>query len=348
MMAGMLLPPCQPYLQDGRPGEITLVWRDAKPTPAHLEVYDLGGRRVFVAEVPAAPQAEQRITGLEPGGWYRYTLTRSGQPAVGGRFVDNRGPAGTHLRFAVMGDMGDGSPSQHAIARLMAAWQPEFVLTVGDNVYPNGAPDEWGPKFFDVYGPMLANAPIYPTLGNHDVRTDNGAPYLSAFVLPPQPGGERYYAFDEGPARFWALDSNQPLTPGSPQYRWLERDAAASSARFKVAFFHHPPYSSGLHGQEAKGREWLPPLFSKLGFTAVFTGHDHHYERSLPVGGVTYFVTGGGGAMLYGTQEKPFSAYKAMRHEFLEVTISGDTMGVVSVGEDGRVIDAVPLTPPPR
>jgi hypothetical protein len=89
-------------------------------------------------------------------------------------------------------------------------------------------------------------------------------------------------------------------------------------------------------------------VFSRLGFTAVFTGHDHHYERSIPIGGVTYFVTGGGGAMLYGTQDKPFTARKAIRHEFLAVSISGDDLGVQSIGEDGQVLDAVRLTPPLR
>ncbi|MDB5101275.1 MAG: metallophosphoesterase [Cyanobacteria bacterium RYN_339] len=347
-MIDSLPPPCQPYLQDGRPGEVTLVWRDAKPAPAHLVVRDLTGSPVVVVEVPAARQAQQRITGLTPGAWYGYQLERPGQAPFQGRFVANRGPQATHLRFTVMGDMGDGSPAQHAIAGHMAAWKPEFVLTVGDNVYPDASAADFGPKFFDVYGPMIANAPIYPTLGNHDMRTDAGAPYLAAFVLPQDPAGERYYAFDEGPARFWALDSNQSLAPGSPQYKWLEADASASRAKWKIAFFHHPPYSSGLHGQEAKNRAWLPPLFSRLGFTAVFTGHDHHYERSLPIGGVTYFVTGGGGAMLYGTQDKPFTDRKAIRHEFLAVSIFEDRMGVLSIDEDGKPLDAAVLTPPLR
>lgn len=337
------LPPSAPYLQDGRPGRVTIVWRPTSPAPAHVTVQDLWGHVAFSRDVAPAAQPEVVVTGLEPGAHYRYMVEQRNSPPFRGAFVANHGPASTHLRFAVIGDMGDGSPSQYAVARQMTAWAPEIVLTVGDNVYPAGSGPDWGTKFFAPYGALMSTAIFYPTLGNHDVRTANGAPELAAMVTPREPSGGRYYAFDDGPARFWALDSNQSLAPGSPQYTWLERDAAASGARWKIAFFHHPPYSSGLHGQEAANRRWLPALFSRLGFQVVFNGHDHHYERSTQIGGVTYIVTGGGGAMLYGTTQKPFTAFKAVRHEFVGVSIYDDWMGIMAIDENGHALDAATI-----
>jgi hypothetical protein len=340
------LPPCGPYLQDAYLGSVTIVWRPGLPVRSTLVVRDDLGKQVFMGEAPPTAQPQIEVKGLTPGQYYNYELSAPGNPLQKGHFIASRAANASHLRFAVVGDMGDGSPAQFAIAKQMINWKPELLLTVGDNVYPDGSAADFGPKFFDPYGPLLANAPCFPALGNHDIHTDNGAPYLQAFVLPQAPSGGRYYAFDDGPVRFWALDSNQSLAPGSAQYEWLAADAAASPARWKVAFFHHPPFSSGLHGQEAKNRGWLPALFSRLGFSLVMNGHDHHYERSKPINGVTYIVTGGGGAFLYGTTEQPFTAYKAVRHEFLAVSIYRDRMGIEAIDEDGKTLDAATIERP--
>jgi hypothetical protein len=338
-----VLPPCSAYLQDAYPGAVTLVWRPVTPVAATVVVRDDMGHPVFNASVPASSQPQVEVKGLTPGQYYDYTITAPGIAAQSGHFVASRAANASHLRFAVVGDMGDGSSAQFAIAKQLINWKPELLLTVGDNVYPDGSAADFGPKFFAPYGPLLANAPCFPVLGNHDIHTENGAPYLQAFVLPKAPAGGRYYAFDDGPVRFWALDSNQSLAPGSAQYEWLAADSAQSPARWKVAFFHHPPFSSGLHGQEAKNRRWLPSLFASRGFSLVINGHDHHYERSKPIDGVTYIVTGGGGAFLYGTTEQPFTAYKAVRHEFLAVSLYRDRMGIQAIDENGKVLDATTL-----
>lgn len=335
--------PCAPYLQNGKPGEITIVWREAQPVATRVRVLDERGHTAYDEVVDVAPQQQATVTGLKPGGRYEYSVQAPDRLAQGGRFTVNRAGDADHLRFAVIGDMGDGSTHQYNVAKRMQEWSPEIVVTVGDNVYPNAAPEEFGPNFFTPYEALLANTCFYPTLGNHDVRTANGAPYLSVFRLPQEPSKGRYYAFDDGPARFWCLDSNESLAPGSAQYEWLAADAAASHATWKFAAFHHPPYSSGLHGQEARNRRWLPALFSKLGFQLVFTGHDHHYERSKPIGGVTYVVTGGGGAMLYGTTEQPFTAAKSTRHEFVAVSVYKHRLGITTIGEQGQRIDAASL-----
>lgn len=340
------LPATPPYLQNGRPGEVTLVWRSAHPQAARVRVWDMWGRVAFDLTRAPEPQPEVRVPGLVPGMPYRYEVEEAGRALGTGRFTAPRGSESRHLRFAAFGDMGSGAPVQLAVAERMAAWKPEFVIATGDIVYPSGGAADYGPKFFQPYRALLAESVFYPSLGNHDVKTGNGAPYLAAFALPERPGGERYYAFDAGPARFWVLDSTQSMALDSPQIQWLQADAAQSRAKWKFAVFHHPPYSSGIHGSSRLSNH-LAPLFSKLGFAVVFTGHDHDYERTQPQGGVTYLVTGGGGAMIYGVTPKPFSAIAAPLYHFIGLTIYENTLAAMVYTADGKLLDAWSIQAPP-
>ena len=112
--------------------------------------------------------------------------------------------------------------------------------------------------------------PFYASLGNHDDPTQR-------FYKPFNMNGERFYTFKKGDARFFALDSNYM---DQPQLKWLEEQLSRSNDRWKIAFFHHPLYSSGArHGSEVDLRTRLEPLFIKYGVDVVFAGHEHFYER---------------------------------------------------------------------
>ncbi len=339
LAAGEALPLSPPYLQNGQVGATTLVWRHAPAAPATVTWWGVDGGAKRQAQRPAAFQHEAVLDGLTPGARYRWQV-RQGTASWEGTFLANRGPASDHVRFAVVGDLGSGNQAEYDVVRGVQAWEPEFVVAPGDIVYNSGAYEDYGPRFFVPYAPLLGSVPFYPALGNHDVRTADGAPYLEAFALPKEPGGERWYTFSHGPAQLWCLDSTRPLGPGSPQYEWLARDGAASEARWKIAFFHHPPFSSGLHGSSGPIQRDLVPLFARLGFDLVLTGHDHHYERIRPQGGVTYVVTGGGGGMLYRAGGAPWTAAVRTEHHFVGVTIAGDTLALRAIGERGRVLDA--------
>jgi hypothetical protein len=336
------LPPAAPYLQNGQVGTTTLVWRHAPAADATVEWWspDGGPRRRLRA--PAAYHREVPLTGLRPGERYAWRV-RQGDRTWEGAFLANRGPEADRLRFAAVGDLGSGADAEGAIARGIEAWGPELVVAPGDIVYPNGAYADYGPHFFGPYGSLLAKAPLYPALGNHDVRTADGAPYLAAFSLPAEPGGERWYTFRHGPAQFFALDSTRSLRPGSPQYEWLARDGAASTARWKIAFLHHPAFSSGLHGPHGPIRRDLVPLLARLGFDLAITGHDHHYERFRPQGGVTWVLTGGGGGLLYRAHGGPETVAVANGHHFMGFQIAGDTLALRAIGQDGRVFDAAAI-----
>ena len=192
------------------------------------------------------------------------------------------------------------------VAALIQSWQPDFIITTGDNNYPSGAAntiDANVGKYFHNYiypysGAYGAGADLnrfFPTLGNHDWYTEGAQPYLDYFSLP---GNERYYDFVQGPIHFFALDSDEHepdgVSAGSAQAAWLGQGLATSTSPWNIVYMHHPPYSSGDHGSI----DWMQWPFTAWGADAVLAGHDHLYERLL-VDGIPYFTNGTGGAGLY-------------------------------------------------
>jgi tartrate-resistant acid phosphatase type 5 len=210
------------------------------------------------------------------------------------------------LRFAVIGDFGEGNQAEADVAGLVHSWNPDIVITVGDNNYPNGKADtidaHIGQYYHDfifpytgTYGAGATENRFFPTLGNHDWYTTGAKPYLDYFSLP---GNERYYDFVRGPVHFFALDSdaNEPdgVNKTSVQATWLQQGLAVSTSPWNIVYFHQPPYSSGMHGSTT----WMRWPFAAWGAQAILTGHDHTYER-LSVDGLPYFVDGVGGNEIY-------------------------------------------------
>jgi hypothetical protein len=126
---------------------------------------------------------------------------------------------------------------------------------------------------------------FWPCLGNHDVRTSTGGPWRDAFWTPANNASqsENYYSFDYGNAHVVVLNSNASTSPGSAQYKFLDEDLAASTARWKFVAFHHTIYSSGRHTSDKLRQKNLAPLFDKHAVDVVFMGHDHDYERTKPL-----------------------------------------------------------------
>lgn len=252
------------------------------------------------------------------------------------------------ITFAVIGDSGTGKEGQFAVARQMHATRAktpfELVLMLGDNIYSNGAAKHFPKKFELPYEALLNNGvKFYAALGNHDVRRGRAAQLqYDKFNM----GGQAYYSFTkgEGLIEFFALDSTRM---DAAQIAWLETKLQASTARWKVAFFHHPLYSSGKrHGSEMKLRATLEPLFTRFGVQVVFSGHDHFYERLQPQQGIQYFVEGASGQLRKNGRKKKSlltAASNDVTHSFLLVQVTTAEMLIEAIGEDGTVIDRLPL-----
>ena len=205
-------------------------------------------------------------------------------------------------RFAAIGDYGFAGSAERDVANLVKSWDPDCIITLGDNNYDLGDSTtidqnigqyyhEYIHNYWGRYGPRTSTDRFFPSLGNHDYYTRNGEAYRDYFTLP---GNGRYYDFVRGDVHFFALDSDPAEPDGisapSKQAQWLRTQLAASRARWKVVYLHHAPYSSGLHGSDTK-LQWP---FREWGASVVLAGHDHHYERLL-VDGLPYFVNGLGG-----------------------------------------------------
>ena len=193
------------------------------------------------------------------------------------------------LKFAVIGDSGSGSGRAYQLAAQFAAahklFPYTFVLMLGDNIYGGEKPRDFERKFELPYKAVLdAGVPFYAALGNHD------EPAVQIHYKPFNMDGRRYYSFRKGDAEFFALDSTYMSTE---QVRWVEKALSESDAPWKIAYMHHPTYSSGKrHGSDVDLRTFIEPLFVKYGVSVVLAGHEHFYERLKPQHGIAYFTSG--------------------------------------------------------
>lgn len=254
------------------------------------------------------------------------------------------------VRFAVMGDTGTASAAQMAVGKQMAAFHSkfpfEFVIMVGDNLYGGSyTPADYKSKFEAPYAELIdAKVKFYAALGNHDNSTERM--YKSWNM-----GGERYYTVRASQGglgklvspgvRFFALDTTYL---DKPQLEWLESELQKSTSEWKIAFFHHPLYSSGkFHGSSLDLRAVLEPLFIKHGVSVVFSGHDHFYERIKPQHGISYFVSGAGGSLRKGNINRNSGLSDAgfdTDYSFMLVEIAGTDMYFQAISRTGATVDS--------
>jgi tartrate-resistant acid phosphatase type 5 len=266
----------------------------------------------------------------------------------------NSAPANpaARVRYVVMGDYGWAGPAEQRVAEMVNALEPDYVLTTGDNNYPSGSAatidQNIGQYFADFIFPYQGSFRsrstsnrFFPVLGNHDWDTDGASPYLKYFTLP---ANERYYDVVLGPLHFFAIDSDEREPDGidltSIQARWLETTLRASRSTFNVVAMHHPPFSSGPHG-DTRTTQWP---YGEWGADLVVAGHDHGYER-LEVGGLTYVVSGLGGAVPYSFAEPVHGSlfrYSA-KHGVALLEADARALQLSFVDSDGDVVDSATI-----
>ncbi|HEV7559576.1 MAG TPA: metallophosphoesterase family protein [Kofleriaceae bacterium] len=342
-----------PYLQDLAPTSITVMWQLDTPAPAKLTVTGPDGSKTQAVE--GARIAEATISDLQPATRYRYRVEAAGG-TWDGEFA-TAPPIGKEVPFSfvVMGDTRNGTEQHRRVIERMSQEVPDFVLGTGDMVDEGWRQDQWQ-QFFDVENQLLRDNVFFPAVGNHDRqgRGQTADTYRSFFSVPENGGDtERYYGFTYATSRFLVLDSNEYSFALTDQTAWLERELVAArqgtAIRHIFIVMHHPPFSISLHGGARDLRDRWTPLFEKYQVTAVFSGHDHVYERAEH-NGVHYFVSGGGGAPLY--PKRPQSAkadvdavkrFERVFH-YLRVTLTSNRVDVTGVRADGTIIESTTWT----
>jgi hypothetical protein len=249
------------------------------------------------------------------------------------------------IRFAVIGDSGTGDREQYDVAREMEVYREkvkfDFVIMLGDNIYGGHSPQDFVRKFEVPYKPMLdAGVKFYASLGNHDNPDDE------RLYKPFNMGGERYYAFRKGDVAFFALDSNY-MDP--KQLSWIDQNLKSSQGKWKICFFHHPLYNNGKHhGPDVDLRSQLLPLFERYGVNAVFSGHEHVYERIKPENNIYYFILGNSGKLMENDFHKSGEMVTGFDRDrsFMLVEIAGDKLYFETISRKGEVIDSGALNRP--
>lgn len=340
--------------------------RDGTPRAASLLVYDAATR-----PTPTTPPLQLResapaawhllsVTGLVPGHRYRYRLLIEDHADLDGEVSTAPAPdSPSPLLFAVFGDeRGAGelavAAGASALVRSVVSEAPDLVIGTGDLVSEGGRPGDWQSLLLS-HGPMFAQLPYFPALGNHELIGDpDGTAWRRLF--PRARSG--HYAVRYGAALLLFLDGNRP--GDSAQTRFLEtelsRAAADPAVRARLVVMHQPPLSASLHcGSARYMAEWVA-LWERFHVDAVLAGHDHTYQR-LERGGVAYFVSGGGGAPLYplgscGEPDEPALQRYESAHHYLLVRITprpqgGAAITVRAQAPSGPVLDEVSL-PLPR
>jgi predicted phosphodiesterase len=216
-----------------------------------------------------------------------------------------------------------------------------LVVLAGDNIYNDGEISKIKEVFESPYKGVLSRGVKFRAcLGNHDIRSKNGDPQV-AYAGFNMAG--RYYSFQEKTVQFFVLDTNVNAD-WKNQLVWLEQQLKQSRARWKIVYGHHPIYASGVYGSNPEFIRTFTPLFQKYGVPLYINGHEHHYERTQPINGTTYLITGHGGASLRPVGKNNWTAYSISRYGFSALEVYRDRIEIKGIGIDGQVFDRGTIT----
>ncbi|MFI6318109.1 discoidin domain-containing protein [Nonomuraea sp. NPDC050556] len=274
----------------------------------------------------------------------KLTVTAGGDPPGGGAFV-----------VAAAGDIAEQCTASSSscvhpkTAAQVTAINPQFVITMGDNQYDDARLQDFTAYYDKTWGKFKAKTKPVP--GNHETYDPAGslAGYKSYFGAIAYPNGKPYYSYDQGQWHFVALDSNS--FNDTTQINWLKADLAANSKRCIAAYWHHPLFSSGEHGNDPVSRPVWQILYDK-GADLVLNGHDHHYERFGPQSptaqadpnGIVEVLGGMGGASPYAIENVQPNSQKRLTNTFgvLKLALTDTTFSWQLIGVDGAVKDTSP------
>ncbi|HET9662248.1 MAG TPA: metallophosphoesterase family protein [Thermomicrobiales bacterium] len=337
----------RPYLLQVGSDSATLRLRSTVSAEAILTYGPEGGSETTTT-LPASKLQTTELSDLRPGTTYTYTVTR-GEHTWDGAFRTSSGVDDT-VQFDVLGSSGVANDVQHAIAAEMVADAPDFVLHTGDVVYPRGALCHYGLRYFGPYEDLIGNSPVAPAVGEIDLKANNGKAFREAFELPADPDQENplYRSFDYGPVHVVILDSelyeHDDRAGIDAQRDWLTSDLQAADLPWTVVVIHRPLYSSTKGAASDEIAQDLGPIFQDNGVDLVLSGHARNYERFQPDDGITYVVSGGGGAGTQGFGANRTSVAAAEVHHFLSIEASPDALSARVIDDHGTVIDTFTLT----
>jgi len=363
-----------PYTESPTDRSAIVRWRTDVSTVSWLEYGPDPKCDVFTTISPAVKEHALALYGLTPATTICYSLFIPATDSTGtvraaeGAFQTLASRDAENFSFIVLGDSTGSGEDKEALISQMEGLPVSFVIHTGDLV-ESGLDADADAEFFTPFQNVLADAPFFFALGNHEYGRLKGAKegrlflrknFLTHHRMPWSEGTPHYYFFDTGTARFVFMDAASldgikaapPLTKDSPQYKWLENVLSKNRPMWKFAVTHYPFYSSGGHGSTPGLAELMAPMFEADRVDIVFQGHDHDYERTAPITagapsdkGPVYLTLGGGGSPLYiKTTQNEWSTKFISAYSFAYVEVAGRKVSVTIYGKDGEALDAFELT----
>jgi hypothetical protein len=370
-----------PYLQTPTTNSMTIMWETSVPASSRVDIliaerihsgYEGNYKKPTQVHSTFSNESYSKIhqltvRNLEPETIYFYRVQSQNQQQEvesGPHPLKTAVRKGQPFSFTVTSETGgfsgfDQSNGQinRNIFKQMQRYRPDVTLFVGDIVDDGASYSDWEMYFFGPGKDFLLSTPFYSCLGNHE---KNASWYYDFFAYNPP---KNYYSFDYGDAHFICLDSTDfikpdsypfskgEIGPGNAQYDFFIHDLESTSAKWKIVFFHYPPYISG--GYQVEELRQLCPIMEKFGVDLVFNSHTIVYERSHPLrgnkvnweDGTVYIVAGGAGAMpdwLLPKREWHTSQSLAVPH-FVQVVVTTDDLEVRAIDDEGRLFDTFHL-----
>ena len=278
------------------------------------------------------------------------------------------------VAFVALGDWGrGGGRHQVAVARAMgeaaAQIDSRYVISVGDNFYPDGVQStddpQWRTSFEAVYTAPSLQTPWLAALGNHDYRgqpfaqvaysrtssrwrmpsryyavtgADAGHPDLDIFVLDTTP-----ITGDYAEALMRLSHGRVSVPDADRQVAWLDAALGRSRAAWKVVVGHHPIHSGGHHGGSPELTRHVEPLLRAHGVQAYLFGHDHALQH-IRVDGVNHICTGAGSSAGH-VADVPGTRFRHAQPGFAMLALSADTLNLEFRQYDGRTVYRAPIKP---
>ncbi len=303
-----------PYLQKGTSTAITVCWRTDILSDSIVHYGGSPGALTnTVSNSALAIDHKVTLSGLTPDSEVFYAIASTSSGTLAGADSDHvfRTPPATGTakptRVWVLGDSGTADANARAVRdsyyNYVGDRGTDLMILLGDNAYLDGTDLQYQYAMFEnMYEAILKKTVVWPTLGNHDALSSDGAtesgPYFDIFDLPANgeagglaSGTEAYYSFDRGDIHFVVLDSQTlDRTVSGAMATWLQADLAANTLTWTIAFWHHPPYSKGSHDSDTgiestDMRQVFLPILENAGVDLVLSAHSHAYERSFLVSG---------------------------------------------------------------
>lgn len=257
-------------------------------------------------------------------------------------------PDGESFRFAVFGDTRTGHQVHRAVVEAVAREKIEFYVHTGDMVDRGGIQSQWD-LFFQIERPLMVKTPVVPAIGNHDMGARHY--FRHYFMHQRWTRGRRYFSHDWGNLRIVVIDGGIECRDGCEQYVFAERALAKGAAEGKMMamMLHFPPYSSGKHGSHMGVQKSISELARRYGVEVVIAGHDHNYERTKLIDGVTYIVSGSAGAPIRPVKPQWFTAEARTEPHYVLIDVERDRLVMRAVNLRGDTFDTAILRDnPPR